>query len=423
MLYSRLSIIVLTVLVHGALTDSLDTPVLDSAAAATKSGFVFKNTYPEAWKIAPTNTPLVHQWLAAINMSAVPKWPIVETNEDGDPVTGDDPRPCDWSWTGCINGDITVCPNKVRDVLYFVLGSISIFTTLMFRLYFAGFLWVDIRRWSNRVQATLFYIGSNVVRYPDIVRRACQAGHQIAVHSWSHHASTTLTNAQFVAEVKYTELAIREICGVTTRYFRPPYGDVDNRIRGLLKQMSYTNVIWDLDTNDWQLPPGGRRTLAQVNADFAKWIAKRHSDKTGHVCLEHELSANSITAAMKNLPSLQRAFKVLPVAACLGDAHPYHEPSVCLPAFNNSCESSSHSPSSPPKSASSSTQVLTAAHKRSVIATDNLSTIAADKPSMTTAAASLPSVTIVASGAAGVPKEVGWAVGALIGTALLFIGM
>lgn len=69
-------------------------------------------------------------------------------------------------------------------------------------------------------KATLFYIGSNVVTNPEIARRACGAGHQIAVHTWSHNPSTTLTNEQFVAEVKYTEMAIKELCGFTPTYFR-----------------------------------------------------------------------------------------------------------------------------------------------------------------------------------------------------------
>lgn len=69
-------------------------------------------------------------------------------------------------------------------------------------------------------KATLFYIGSNVVTNWQSARRACGAGHQIAVHTWSHNPSTTLTNEQFVAEVKYTELAIKELCGVTPTYFR-----------------------------------------------------------------------------------------------------------------------------------------------------------------------------------------------------------
>lgn len=72
---------------------------------------------------------------------------------------------------------------------------------------------------------------------------------------WSHHALTTLTNEQIVAEIKWTEKAILDATGLRVRYMRPPYGDVDNRVRFVLKKLGYTVVDWGGDTfdsNDWK---------------------------------------------------------------------------------------------------------------------------------------------------------------------------
>ncbi|KAF9158887.1 hypothetical protein DFQ26_007130 [Actinomortierella ambigua] len=279
----------------------------------------FKNQYPPPDAIAPTDTPLVKQWLAELNLTGIPNLPVVPFTDNGDPK---DPSAvpadaCDWTVTNCINKDLTVCPKGAWGLTYDD-GP----TQYSPQLY--DFL--D----TTQQKATLFYIGGNVIQYWQSALRACEAGHQLAVHTWSHHPSTSLTNEQFIAEVKYTELAIKEVCGVTTRYFRPPYGDVDNRIRGLLDAMGYINVIWDYDTDDWQMSPGGSRTEAQVDDEFAKWIAAAPNDTTGHIVLEHELYQNTVDAAIKNLPAVQKTWKTVPVAACMNDPHPYREQNVTL---------------------------------------------------------------------------------------------
>ena len=66
---------------------------------------------------------------------------------------------------------------------------------------------------------------------------------------------TSLSNEQIVAELKWTEKAIVDIIGVTPIYWRPPYGDVDNRVRAIATQLGYKTSIWTqgFDTNDVSL--------------------------------------------------------------------------------------------------------------------------------------------------------------------------
>lgn len=95
--------------------------------------------------------------------------------------------------------------------------------------------------------------------------------------------------------------------------------------------MGYTNVIWDYDTDDWQLPPGGTTlTPAAVDAEFTKWIAAAPTDKTGHITLEHELYQATVDAAIRNLPKIQATWKVMPVSSCMNDANPYVETNITL---------------------------------------------------------------------------------------------
>jgi peptidoglycan/xylan/chitin deacetylase (PgdA/CDA1 family) len=65
---------------------------------------------------------------------------------------------------------------------------------------------------------------------------------------------TTQSNVQVVAELYWALHAIKEVTGITPKCWRPPYGDVDDRVRAIANQMGMTTVIWDEDTNDWNMP-------------------------------------------------------------------------------------------------------------------------------------------------------------------------
>ncbi|KAF9295692.1 chitin deacetylase [Mortierella antarctica] len=385
----KLSLIALVTLASAAASARTSTSAASKPTAAPLLPIpafngTFANAYPPVDETAPTDTPLVKQWLAELNLTAVPNFPPTKFNSDGD-LENPNSVPadaCDWTVTNCINKDITNCPKGTWGLTYDD-GP----TKFSPRLY-------DFLDTTDQ-KATLFYIGSNVVTNWQATRRACAAGHHIAVHTWSHNPSTTLTNEQFVAEIKYTELAIKELCGFTPTYFRPPYGDIDNRIRGLLAQMGYTSVIWDIDTDDWMMAPGGRRTEAQVDAAFDQWVAGAANLTEGHVCLEHELYWNTVNAAIKNLPKIQKTWKAMPVAACVNDAHPYQEKNITLATLDGAKtgvagnETVTTAGSSATSSGTSATVAATGAGKSSGAAVKSLSASVVAAAAVTIAAASL----------------------------------
>lgn len=70
------------------------------------------------------------------------------------------------------------------------------------------------------------------------------SGHQLSVHTWSHPYLTKLTNEEIVAELGWTKQVIKDVVGVTPNTFRPPYGDIDDRVRAIAAQMGLTPIIW-----------------------------------------------------------------------------------------------------------------------------------------------------------------------------------
>jgi peptidoglycan/xylan/chitin deacetylase (PgdA/CDA1 family) len=182
------------------------------------------------------------------------------------------------------------------------------------------------------------------VSYPAAAQLAFNDGHQICSHTWSHPAMTTLTNEQAVAEFYWSLRAIKEATGVTPKCWRPPQGNVDDRIRSIAWQMGMQTVVWNDDTNDWQMPApgGGDLPPSEVDKEFSTWISEENAGEldTGLLVLEHELNSATVNMSMHWLPELQKSFNVIPALACNGVTQPYWEKNYVYPLSNQPAEKS-----------------------------------------------------------------------------------
>ncbi|CAO3624782.1 unnamed protein product [Mucor fragilis] len=271
------------------------------------------------------------EWLDLIKNANITNAPVLKSNGDDGPSTSGTDNYCDWAKSGCMGTSIGDCPKGMWGLTYD--DGPSEFSPILY----------DFLKTTNQ-KATLFMIGANAIKYPATVKRAYDEGHEIAIHTWTHSYMTTLTNEQIVAELKWTELAIKEITGVSPRLFRPPYGDIDNRVRDIGTALGFTSVIWDHDTNDWMLgenAPGFKSEW--IDGNFTEWIAEADTATTGGLSLEHDIQKVTVDAAIRNLPALQKAYKVVTVGQCAGIPS-YKEANATLP-INSTAISSSALPS------------------------------------------------------------------------------
>lgn len=80
------------------------------------------------------------------------------------------------------------------------------------------------------------------------------------------------------------------------KYWRPPYGDSDMRVRAIAKEvLGLTTVIWNQDTNDWSLSdPVPITSMDKIATQMHTWLTG--PKKPGLIILEHELSNQSVQA-------------------------------------------------------------------------------------------------------------------------------
>jgi peptidoglycan/xylan/chitin deacetylase (PgdA/CDA1 family) len=332
--------------------------------------------YPPAWTIPPTNSAEVVAAIAAVDWTKVPNIAPKKFDANSNPiVTGyaaTDPD-CWWSDTNCdvpkqtyLPPDIWYCPRPGDWGLTYDDGPFNQGISAADNPYAEPALYNFLAAHGNQ-KSTLFYIGSDVFGFPQAAQRALSDGHVICVHTWSHHPSTSLTNNQLVAEFYWTLKVIKEATGITPKCWRPPYGDADDRVRAIAWQMGMTTIIWDEDTNDWNMPGtgGGVLPAATVDGYFQGWITARTSGKDnvkGHIVLEHELNNSTVIMTEKWLPTLQKTFNVVTVQQCMNISQPYWEPQWVYPTEANPSTTIVKSSTSAPALASTSASALPSAN-------------------------------------------------------------
>jgi cellulose synthase/poly-beta-1,6-N-acetylglucosamine synthase-like glycosyltransferase/peptidoglycan/xylan/chitin deacetylase (PgdA/CDA1 family) len=111
------------------------------------------------------------------------------------------------------------------------------------------------------VPGTFFLIGSQALRYPDIVRREVDEGHEIGNHSFTHPDLTLESSWMARWQLTETQLALVGITGHTTTLMRPPYSfspdSLDDGYWNLVRDAradGYVTVLSDIDGLDWKRP-------------------------------------------------------------------------------------------------------------------------------------------------------------------------
>lgn len=79
------------------------------------------------------------------------------------------------------------------------------------------------------VKATFFTLGWVAERYPALIRRAAEAGHEIASHGWDHQRVFNLGEEGFRADLRRAHAAISEAAGVEPKGYRAPSFSIDAR--------------------------------------------------------------------------------------------------------------------------------------------------------------------------------------------------
>lgn len=144
---------------------------------------------------------------------------------------------------------------------------------------------------KRNVPVTFFMVGYRAARYPGIVKKAYEAGHQIASHTYDHPSLTKTGDRAIQKQISATASILNQAVGGTHSYMvRPPYGNADARV---LKALNAPAVLWSVDTLDWK----------SRNAD-AVYQHIVNDARDGSIILLHDIHATSIPGALRGIDAL-----------------------------------------------------------------------------------------------------------------------
>jgi len=99
------------------------------------------------------------------------------------------------------------------------------------------------------LKAIFFVVGKNCQKFPQVLKEIVKGGHSIGNHSFSHSIRFFF---DFKREIEKTREIIKEITGIETKIFRPPYGFLPFWLKNYLLENGYTILLWNLDSKDWR---------------------------------------------------------------------------------------------------------------------------------------------------------------------------
>ena len=148
---------------------------------------------------------------------------------------------------------------------------------------------VDILK-ENKAYATFFMLGKNINIYKDTVLKVHESGMEIGYHSYNHKNFKRQKLDVIKKEFDESNKILKSITGEGFHLVRPPYGEINDKIKN---ELDAAFILWDIDTMDWKY----RNSNYLVNYVL-------DNAETGDIILFHDIHKTSVDAIEKLLPVL-----------------------------------------------------------------------------------------------------------------------
>ena len=105
---------------------------------------------------------------------------------------------------------------------------------------------------DNNLKTTFFLTGFWVEKYPEMVKKIAEDGHEIGNHTYSHPHLNSLAEEQIKEELERVGKMIFELTKKQPTLFRPPFGEYNNNVIATAEKAGYRTIQWSIDSLDWQ---------------------------------------------------------------------------------------------------------------------------------------------------------------------------
>jgi peptidoglycan/xylan/chitin deacetylase (PgdA/CDA1 family) len=104
----------------------------------------------------------------------------------------------------------------------------------------------------ERVTATFFLVGEQLLRNPGLGREIVAAGHEIALHCHRHRNLLRLGPRQVREDIDRAQEIIETATGTSPTLYRPPYGVLNAAALRLARARGWRTLLWSQWGRDWE---------------------------------------------------------------------------------------------------------------------------------------------------------------------------
>lgn len=159
---------------------------------------------------------------------------------------------------------------------------------------------------ENNVRATFFMVGDFIRKYPDLVKRIAQEGHDVANHSNKHPHVNKMTKDAIKEDIMGAHEEIKNLIGVECNLYRPPYGEYNDTVLDAAKECHYHTIQWDVDSIDWK---------GYDAPTIVKKVLEHKHLGDGSIILLHNGAKHTAEALPKIITGLkEKGYEIVPIS-------------------------------------------------------------------------------------------------------------
>lgn len=153
-------------------------------------------------------------------------------------------------------------------------------------------------------KATFFMLGENVERNNWIPKRIIDQGSEIGTHTWNHKNLNKLNKEEILNQITSSSNKINEFSNIEVKYFRPPYGNVNEQVKQVAREQNKYIILWNVDTEDWK----------SKNAEMVTNHVLENV-KDGDIVLMHDIYLSTVEACEKIVEELtNRGYRLVTIS-------------------------------------------------------------------------------------------------------------
>ena len=103
-----------------------------------------------------------------------------------------------------------------------------------------------------KIKALFFCVGNNIDKNDELTKAILENGHTIGNHTFNHKILTKLDYDIAKDEVEKTNFLLQNEYEYKPKYFRPPHGRFNFKVKNLISDTGLECVMWSLLTYDYQ---------------------------------------------------------------------------------------------------------------------------------------------------------------------------